>query len=288
MTSDFGKLYKRSTAPTMSATDRKKTHVLLVESDAQIRQTMRQSLHGLAYENISEAADHAAAIQKFEERHVTHVIFEAKQTKIPAKEFLRRAFEMDPKLIAIPTSYEPTIDDVFDLLIMGAKGYVVKPFTAESLDDAIIMATKGEPISDSILNAKNRNEALSALVLSAVDKLATILRQAKKFDTAKHEVPAKVMTLKRSVDIARTFAKGGPVVLRDTLVDMLIDRSEGPATRLGRYRQRLEKRKARKEEEAQLSGETEIIEHDELEDQKEEQSKNETSEALKSTETVAT
>lgn len=257
---EFSKLYKKSTLPALTSADRKNANILLIESDSQLRSQMRQSLFGLGFENVSDCPDHALGLTKIEERHITHVFFEAKQTRIAPKEFLRRAFEMDEGLVAIPTSYEPTIDDVFDLLIMGARGYVVKPFTAESLDDAVTMATKGEAISEAVLNARNRNEALASLVLSAVDRLATILRQSKQFDTAKHEIPAKVMTLKRSVDIARTFAKGGPLSLRETLIDLLIERSEGPATRLGRYRKRLDNRKSKKAAEQQP--ETVIIEGD--------------------------
>ena len=210
----FDALYHKSKAPVLSATERRKSAILVVDSDPQIRQTMRQSLMGLGFGTLSDAPDHVIALEKIEDRHFTHVIFEAKSLRISSKEFLSRALELDSKMIAIPASYEPTVDDVFDLLIQGARGYIVKPFTAESLDIALIMSTKGEPISDAVLNARNRNEALAALVLSSLDKLAVLMRQAGQFETARRELPKRALGLRRSVDLGNTFAKGGPLMLR--------------------------------------------------------------------------
>jgi hypothetical protein len=45
--------------------------------------------------------------------------------------------------------------------------------------------------------------------------------------------------LKRSSDLAHTFAKGGEEGLLEALEKFCIERSKGPATRLGRLRKRL-------------------------------------------------
>lgn len=239
----FDKLYARSRLPTMSSAERKKSTVLVVDSEAQVRHTLRQSLASTGFEHVSDAPDHAYALQKLEERPFTHVIFEAKRTRIHPKEFLRRAFELDDSIIAIPSSYEPTVDDVFDLLVIGARGYLVKPFTADTLDTAMLMASKGEPISEAVLYAKDRNEALASLILSSLDKLSVITRQATQFETARRELPGRLLGFKRSVDIGLTFALGGPDALQEALVELCLDRSSGPATRLGRFRKHLEEKK---------------------------------------------
>ncbi|MCB0328769.1 MAG: response regulator [Bdellovibrionales bacterium] len=245
---DFEKSFQRTKTLSLSSTERQKASVLVVEPEAHLRQTLRQSLIGLGYGGISDAGDHAAALQKIEDRHFTHLIFDARHSRIGPKEFLQRAFELDPTMTAIASSYEPTIDDVFDLLISGARGYLVKPFTTESLDEALVMATKGEPISEAVLHARNRNEALASLVLSSLDSLATIIRQSKHFQTARREIPQKALVFRRSVDLGYTFAKGGPMMLREALIDLCLERSQGPATRLGRFRKRQEVRKKRKEQ----------------------------------------
>lgn len=224
---------------TMTPAERSKAAILIVESDGMERNNMRTALRTLGFGQLSEAPSHATALEKFNDRKFTHVIFEAKKTNMPTKEFLEKVFEMNPEIIAIPASFEPNVDDVFDLLIMGAKGYLVKPFTIDTMDQGVIHATKGEPIADAVLQAKDRNEALVAIMMSSLDKVATLLRQAEQFETARREVPKALAILKRSAELAKTFAKGGNDGLIDAMEKFCIERSKGPATRLGRLRKRL-------------------------------------------------
>ena len=131
------------------------------------------------------------------------------------------------------------MDDVFNLLILGAKGYLCKPFTIDTVDLAIVNATKGEPIADAVLQARDRNEALVAILMQSLDKAATILRQAQQFETARREVPRAMNGLKRASELALTFAKDGEAGILEALERFCIERSKGPATRLGRLRKRL-------------------------------------------------
>ncbi len=215
--------------------------ILTVETDRNERQNMRTALKNLGFGGVTDVPTHAAALEKIQERPVTHIIFDAKKTNMPPVEFVPKVLEMDPNITLIPTSFEPSVDDVFELLCLGAKGYLCKPFTVDTVDQAIIAATKGEPIAESVKNAKDRNEALVAIMMSSLDKAATIMRQAKQFDTAKREIPKAVRTFRVSADLAATFAKGGPEGLIAALEKFCIERSKGPATRLGRLRKRLKK-----------------------------------------------
>lgn len=219
--------------------ERNRSDILIVESDNSDRNNMRSAIKTLGYGSMSDAPNHAAALERFEQRRFSHVIFEAKRTNMPPREFLQKILTLDPKTVCIPSSYQPNVDDVFDLLMMGAKGYLVKPFNADTVEQAIIMATKGEPIADVVLHAKDRNEALVAIMMSGLEKAATIRRQALQFETAKREIPRSMALLRRYSDIARTFAKGGDDGLVEALERFCIERSKGPATRLGRLRKRL-------------------------------------------------
>ena len=163
---------------TMTPTERNKAVILIVESDPNERNNFRQAIKTLGFGGLADAPNHAAALERMGQRKITHIIFESKKTNMPAKEFLQKVLELDRNLVTIPSSLNPNVDDVFDLLIMGAKGYLVKPFTAESVDQAIISASKGDPISDAVLQAKDRNEALVAIMMASLDQSATILRQA--------------------------------------------------------------------------------------------------------------
>ncbi|MCB0319479.1 MAG: response regulator [Bdellovibrionales bacterium] len=227
---------------TLTPKERANFTILTVETDRNERQNMRTALKTLGFGGVTDVPSHAAALEKIQERPVTHIIFDAKKTNMPPLEFVPKALEMDPNIIMLPTSFEPSVDDVFELLCLGARGYLCKPFTVDTVDLAIIAATKGEPISDAVKNAKDRNEALVAIMMSSLDKAANIMRQARQFETAKREVPKALRGFRGSADLAATFAKGGPDGLLEALQQFCIDRSQGPATRLGRLRQRLKKK----------------------------------------------
>jgi len=107
-------------------------------------------------------------------------------------------------------------------------------------------------ISDAVLFARNRNEALAAMILASLKKLALLKRQAKTFDTAKREIPAKLAHFKRAVEIGNTFAKGGPTELVETIVALCIERADAPAPKMSRIRRRWD--------EGNLSGETAAVE----------------------------
>lgn len=235
----FKRFLSKSSLPTMTDMERKAATILIVDSDSAMRSSIRTALVSLGFANVSDAADHALALTKAQERRFTHVVFEARQTNMPSKDFLYKLLEGDPSIVAVASSFEPTVDDVFGLLISGARGYLVKPFTPAAIDDAMVMATKGEPISEAILFAKDRNEALASLVLTALDKLSLALRQAPQFETAKRDLPKLRAAFRRALDIAHTFAENGDDALLEAILDFCIERSNGPATRLGRLRQRL-------------------------------------------------
>ena len=235
---------------TMTTHERNEATVLVIDPDPMTRSNFRTCLKSLGYGGISDVANHMAAFEKLEQRKFSHIVFDAKKTNMPPKDFLKKLLEMDNTVIAIPSSFEPNVDDVFEMLIMGARGFLVKPFTIDTVELAIVMASKGDPLPDAVLHAKDRNEALVAILMSSLDKTATILRQAYQFDTAKREIPRAFGSLKRSADLAKTFAKGGDEGLIEAIENFCIERSKGPATRLGRLRKRLQSTRKVDEDEA--------------------------------------
>ena len=223
----------------MSDSERSTSKVLLVEPEPTDRNLMRTMLKGLGFSTIAESPNHIASLEKFEGRSFTHIIFDAKEGNYPIKDWFTQVVEIAPTIIAIPTSATPSIDNVFELLLLGAKGYLVKPFTRDSLDQSVVMATKGDPIADCVKQARDRNEALVAMMMASLDRLATVQRQASQFETARREVPRAQAALRRAQDVALTFAKGGEDGLIRALERFCVEKSRGPATRLGRLRKRL-------------------------------------------------
>jgi DNA-binding NarL/FixJ family response regulator len=231
----------------MTPKERADSCVLVVEPDAAERNNMRVALRNLGFGGVSDAANHAAALERLDQRKFTHIIFDAKPTNMPSKEFLGRVLEINSEIICIPSSFEPNVDDVFDLLAMGAKGYLVKPFTTDTVETSLDNATKGEPISEAVLGAKDRNEALVAIMMQCLDKTALVIRQAQQFETAEREIPLAMAAFRRASGLANTFAKGGEEGLLGSLEEFCIERSKGPATRLGRLRKRLKHKQNREQ-----------------------------------------
>lgn len=227
----------------MSDQERRETSILIVDADMGTRTSLRNTLMGLGYQQICDAQDHATGLTKLAEKTVTHVIFDARSTNISPKDFIAKALKLQASPVYMASSFSPTIDDVFSLLVLGARGYLVKPFNESSLEEAILQATKGEKLSEAILYAESRNTALASLALSALDKVAVIMRQVDRFDTARAELPFRMNALRRAVDVGKTFVDGSIDDLVNAMMDVAISRSNEPATRLGRTRRRRDEKK---------------------------------------------
>ena len=225
--------------------ERRAVDVLVIEPERWTRAALRAALLSLRYGGVSDAPDHAAGLDKLSVRRFSHVIFEAGRTNMDASEFLTRALEMDPRLVAVAASSRPSADDVFGLILGGGRGYLVKPATGGSLDEALAMATFAAPVPDLLLYAKDRNLALAALALTALDRVAAARRDAASYETARRELVRAELALRRAVDLGRTFAVGGDEELREAIITVGIERGNGPATRLGRTRKRLREQKRR-------------------------------------------
>ncbi len=224
----------------MTSREKLKTSILIIEKDTAERNNLKTALKTVGFENISDSPDQLAALEKLEQRHFSHVIFNASEKTMPMDAFIAKLLEIENDVVAIAASGQPEIDNVFDMMIHGARGFLVKPFTFEGVENSITLATKGESINSLVLQAKDRNEALVAIVMSSIDNTANILRQSKQFETAKRDIPRYIANLHNSVTLAHTFAKDGTDGLLSSLQKFCIERSKGPATKLGRLRKKLQ------------------------------------------------
>ena len=152
----------------MSAAERQRSTILVIEPEPNDRSNFRNCIRDLGFGTVTDVPNHAQGLERLQERAVTHIIFDAKPTNMPTVGFVEKALEQDSNLILIPASLEPNVDAVFDMLILGARGYLVKPFNLDSVENAIVSASKGEPIANAVRQAKDRNEALVAIMMSGI------------------------------------------------------------------------------------------------------------------------
>jgi DNA-binding NarL/FixJ family response regulator len=217
--------------------------VLVVVSNGTSSNQVRQALKTVGFSSVSASPTHMAALDKIRSRDFPLILFEATSQDIPCVDFVKQTLEMDPNSIMVPISGEPQVDDVFGLLRAGARGFLALPFTVDTLEDVVMRATEGPPLSDAVLNAPDRNAALTGVILNNLYKVSVLMRQAREFPTAARELDRQQIMLAESVDMARLFAEGGDEQLVEKIVEGCIGRANTAATRLGRTRQRLKKQR---------------------------------------------
>lgn len=227
----------------LSVHDRRKISVLVVDQSLGDRAILTSALQTFGLQGVSTAESCVIALERMSQRKFSHVIFSATDSSMSTVSFMLRLLELEPSVVALPASHSPSTDQVFELLQKGARGYLVKPFSSTSLEAALAMATKGEAFPETVLHAKDRNEAFSAIVAAALDKLATAMRQSERFETARRELPKLRANMHRSLEVAHLFCQGGPERFSADLADFMLKLADGPATRLGRLRSRLRKQR---------------------------------------------
>lgn len=221
--------------------NRNQTSVMLICSNRMTSGQVRQAIKSIGFSKISTVQSHVQAYERLRTRNFELILFDAKGTDMPSKEFVEKAVEMDPNVIMIAISSEPSVDDVFGLLKAGARAFLAIPFTVESTEEVLVRAQEGPPLSEAVLNAPDRNSALVGVILNNLYRVSVLMRQAREFDTAGRELERQHCTFVESIDLARLFCEGGDDALMDKIQEACIARANAAATRLGRTRQKLKK-----------------------------------------------
>lgn len=221
--------------------DRTSAQIMVVSPQGSTSGQIRQALKSIGYANVTSAPSHVQALNKSRVRNFTHVLFEAKATDMPTFEFVSQMMELDENCAMIALSEQPRIDDVFGLLRQGAKGFIVPPFTVETLENVLHQSTEGPPLNEAVLSSPDRNAAFTSVVLNNLYRLTVAMRQAKEFPTAQREVKIYSYSLRESVELAQLFCEGGDKELREKFIEGCLNRAQDAATRLGRLRKKLKK-----------------------------------------------
>jgi two-component system, chemotaxis family, chemotaxis protein CheY len=123
----------------------KRTPILVVDDYKTMVRIVRNLLHQLGFEDVDEANDGASALAKLRARRFGLVISDWAMEPMNGLELLRQV-RADPELKALPfimITAENREDRVATAEQAGANGYIVKPFTAETLSDRIARVMGG-------------------------------------------------------------------------------------------------------------------------------------------------
>lgn len=225
--------------------NRNSSTLLIVHANGTIGNQLRQTLKTQGYRDILLFSNQLMALERIKARGVDLVFFDAQPMEIPSQEFVKKSLELDSSSILIALSGQPKVDDVFSLLRVGARGFLVTPFVVDKVEEVLTGAAEGPALSESVLNAPDRNAALTGVVLNNLYRVSDAMHQARKFDGAKRELERLTYLLHQSMELAKLFCEGGDEALVERIMETCIAQANVNATRLGRTRKKLRSQRER-------------------------------------------
>ena len=119
--------------------DPSQLRILVVDDFSTMRRIVRQLLKELGFNNIEEAEDGAMALSKLQNEPFDFVVSDWNMPNMPGIDLLR-AIRADEKLKHLPVlmiTAEARKENIIEAAQAGASGYIVKPFTAATLDEKL-------------------------------------------------------------------------------------------------------------------------------------------------------
>ncbi len=111
--------------------------VLIADDAAFMRKIIRQTLEPAGYEIVGEARNGLMAIKKYRELQPDVVTLDINIDHLDGLGTLQQIMREDPSAVCVMCSAMSQPDVVADALNLGARDYVVKPFDADRLLQAV-------------------------------------------------------------------------------------------------------------------------------------------------------
>lgn len=115
------------------------TKFLIVDDFSTMRRIIRNLLKELGYTNVDEAEDGVMALSKLRNEQFDFVVSDWNMPNMDGLEMLKN-IRADPALSKLPVlmvTAEAKKENIIAAAQAGASGYVVKPFTAATLDEKL-------------------------------------------------------------------------------------------------------------------------------------------------------
>jgi two-component system, chemotaxis family, chemotaxis protein CheY len=117
----------------------KNLKILVVDDFSTMRRIVRNLLKELGYTNVDEAEDGVAALQKLKGSNFQFVVTDWNMPNMTGIELLK-AIRADVALKHLPVlmiTAEAKKENIIEAAQSGASGYIVKPFTAGTLEEKL-------------------------------------------------------------------------------------------------------------------------------------------------------
>src|SRR5579862_2928628 len=112
---------------------------LVVDDFSTMRRIIKNLLHDLGYQNVAEADDGTTALPMLQGGDIDFLITDWNMPGMPGLDLLT-AVRSDPKLAKLPVvklTPGPKGEQIVEAAQAGVSGYVIKPFTTETLKEKL-------------------------------------------------------------------------------------------------------------------------------------------------------
>ena len=112
---------------------------LVVDDFSTMRRIVKNLLQELGYANVQEADDGSSALPMLKTGNFDFVITDWNMPQLPGLELLK-AVRADPNLTHLPVlmvTAEAKREQIVEAAQAGVSGYVIKPFTAQTLGEKL-------------------------------------------------------------------------------------------------------------------------------------------------------
>jgi two-component system chemotaxis response regulator CheY len=112
---------------------------LVVDDFSTMRRIVKNFLNDLGYKNVTEADDGNTALPILKQGNIDFLVTDWNMPGMPGLELLK-AVRSDPQLAKLPVllvTAEAKREQIVEAAQAGVNGYVVKPFTAQTLKEKI-------------------------------------------------------------------------------------------------------------------------------------------------------
>ena len=112
---------------------------LVVDDFSTMRRIIKNLLNDLGYQNVQEADDGQTALPILQAGGIEFLVTDWNMPGMPGLDLLK-AVRSDPKLAKLPVlmlTAEAKREQIVEAAQAGVNGYVVKPFTAQTLKEKI-------------------------------------------------------------------------------------------------------------------------------------------------------
>ena len=223
--------------------------VLIASPNCSICTRLKESLRQLGFERVHASSSHREALERAEQEPFSHVFFDGEETDLPPVAFVEKMCVTQNDLSLIGVSDELQVDHVFELLRAGARGFLVPPFSADSVERSIRYAEQEGRLKQDLLKTEDRGSTMAEVLINNFNlfsRLQAVLRDAPANRELLQLVKARRSELRSLARPARSAVPGGEAELVQYIVERCIKDSRGAETRLGKLRDQLHKQRSRR------------------------------------------